>query len=58
MPWPKHADGSNKKVGEMTAAERREVFAASAQRVAAEFQRPEMQAGVAAVLASDPRKPN
>lgn len=56
--WPKRPDGRNKKVGEMTPDERREVFAASAKRLAAEFQRPEVQAGIAAVLASDPRKPN
>lgn len=58
MAWPTRADGTNKTVGEMTQAERREVFTASTQRLSAEFQRPEVQAGFAAVLASDPRRPN
>lgn len=54
MPWPTHADGRNKKVGEMTDEERRVVFDRAIKRTQAHFDRPEVRAALATVLASDP----
>lgn len=51
--WPTRPDGSNMTVGEMTPEQRRAVFAAAVQRTKAHFERPEVRAGIAAVLASD-----
>lgn len=48
--WPKHEDGTNKRVGDMTPEEQRAVFKAAAERVQAEFARPEVQDKLAAVL--------
>lgn len=36
-PWPKHPDGTNKTLGEMSKEERRQQVAKSVERVAAEF---------------------
>lgn len=33
MPWPTHADGTNKSIGEMTAEERAAVIKASTDRI-------------------------
>jgi hypothetical protein len=44
--WPKHADGRNKKIGEMTREEARTVTKAACHRVQAHFDRPEVQAGI------------
>jgi hypothetical protein len=49
--WPKRPDGSNKTVGEMTPAEKREQFAKAAKRVQAEFEDPAMQKAVGDYLA-------
>ena len=51
--WPKHADGTPKKVGEMTREEQRVVFAASAQRIKAELESPKMQRALASLLSDD-----
>ncbi len=40
MSWPTHADGRNKKIGEMTPAERQAVTAAAAGRLQAEADDP------------------
>lgn len=48
--WPKHADGSPKKMGEMTADERRAQFKLACQRLQAEFDHPAVQEKLAAVL--------
>jgi hypothetical protein len=40
MAWPTRADGSNKKIGEMTPAERQAVTAAAARRLKAEADDP------------------
>lgn len=36
--WPKHQDGRNKKIGEMTTAERRSVMKDAAARLKVEFE--------------------
>jgi hypothetical protein len=38
--WPKHADGSNKSIGQMTPEERRAVFSAAGKRLQAEMEDP------------------
>jgi hypothetical protein len=38
--WPKHPDGRNKKMGEMTQDERRTQWKAAGARVMGHFQRP------------------
>ncbi len=48
--WPTRADGQNKTVGEMTPEERREVIAAAAQRVKAQFEAPKAQAAFSRLL--------
>lgn len=48
--WPKHQDGSPKKMGEMTPEEREACWTQAAQKVKAELERPEVQARLAAVL--------
>jgi hypothetical protein len=48
--WPKHPDGRNKTMGEMTPEESRAVIAASCARLKAEFEHPVMQEKLAAVL--------
>lgn len=48
--WPKHPDGTNKRVGDMTPEEKRAVFQAATLRLKAEFEQPDMQAKMAAVL--------
>lgn len=45
--WPTHPDGTNKRMGEMTAEERRIQVKASCERLRAEFEHP----ATAAVLA-------
>ncbi len=57
-PWPKHPDGSNKKMGEMTQDERSAQWKAAGARLQAEFDRPEVRAGIAAVLDSNTSLPN
>lgn len=56
--WPKHPDGRNKKLGELPKEQQMEIVRRAAEKVAAEFQRPEVQAGLAAVLDADPRCPH
>jgi hypothetical protein len=51
--WPKHPDGRNKKMGEMTADERRAQWKGAADRAKAYFEQPVVKAGIAAVVASD-----
>lgn len=51
--WPKHPDGRNKKMGEMTADERRTQWKAAADRAKVYFEQPGVRAGIAAVMASD-----
>lgn len=51
--WPKHESGRNKLVGEMTPDERKAVFSAATARLKAEFEHPETQAKLAAVLRGD-----
>lgn len=48
--WPKHESGRNKRVGEMTPAERKAVFSAATAKLKAEFEHPDTQAKIAAVL--------
>ena len=48
--WPKHPDGRNKKMGEMTPDERREQFRASLARLKAEFEDPRKQAAIKAAF--------
>ena len=48
--WPKHPDGQNMKMGEMTPEQRREQWKAAVARVKANIERPEMQAQLARVL--------
>ncbi len=48
--WPKRPDGKSKRVGEMTAEERREIFRGAAARIKAEFADPLVQEKIAAVL--------
>lgn len=50
--WPKHTDGRNKKIGEMTAEERHAVTKGAAQRLQAEFDDPSstLRRGVEAIL--------
>jgi hypothetical protein len=48
--WPKHPDGSNKRVGDMTPEESRAVFKAAGERVKAQFERPAVQAALDKVL--------
>jgi hypothetical protein len=44
--WPKHANGSNKKVGEMTREERRRVTVESCKRLKNEFEQPHVKAAL------------
>lgn len=48
--WPKRADGSPKKIGEMTKAEKDGVFRRAAARVREEFEDPHVKASIARVL--------
>jgi hypothetical protein len=48
--WPKHADGSPKKFGELTSAEKREQMRAAGQRVQRQFERPAVKAALAKIL--------
>jgi hypothetical protein len=41
--WPKHPDGTNKKMGEMTREESRKIVAAACERLRAEIESPAMQ---------------
>jgi hypothetical protein len=50
VEWPKHPDGSNKTIGEMTRDEARAQTGAACRRLAAEFNRPGVKAGIAAIL--------
>lgn len=56
--WPTHPDGRPKKMGEMTSEERRACWKAAAARTQEWFDRPEVKAGIAAVLASNAARPN
>jgi hypothetical protein len=51
--WPKHADGTPKKVGEMTRDEARTCFADAAQRVKAELEAPAVQKAISDLLSHD-----
>ncbi|MGD9670275.1 MAG: hypothetical protein AB7U75_14755 [Hyphomicrobiaceae bacterium] len=51
--WPKHEDGSNKKVGEMTREERRGVFKDACAKLQGQFADPRFQAGIERVLSDD-----
>lgn len=44
--WPKHPNGANKKIGEMTEAEKREQFAAAANRIKREMETPAFAAAL------------
>jgi hypothetical protein len=55
-PWPKHPDGRNNKMGEMTADERRAQWKAAGARAEQYFKQPSVQAGIAAVIASNTDK--
>lgn len=46
MEWPKHADGRPKKMGEMTADERREQAKLAVSRLKREFENPEVKAAI------------
>lgn len=48
--WPKHESGRNKRVGEMTPAERKAAFSAATSKLKAEFEHPDTQAKIQAVL--------
>lgn len=48
--WPKHKDGRNKKIGEMTPEERRAVFKDAVLRVQKEFDDPRTQEKLKHVL--------
>ncbi len=50
--WPKRLDGSNMSVGEMTQEQRRAAFKDAAQLALRYFARPEVKAGIAAVMES------
>lgn len=50
IDWPKHPDGRNMKMGEMTPEQRRAQWKAAAERFKAEVERPEMQAQLVRVL--------
>lgn len=48
--WPKNADGTNKRFGDMTREEQREQMAAAGKRLEAEFADPARQAALAAFM--------
>jgi hypothetical protein len=48
--WPKHPDGRNKKMGELTAGEQKEVFRRACLKLKAEFEHPLVQEKIAAIL--------
>lgn len=48
--WPKHLNGKNKKIGEMTQVERKAVFTNAVNTVKKEFENPLVQEKLAAVL--------
>lgn len=50
MSWPTHADGTNKKMGEMTREEQREQFRAAGRRLQDEFENPLVQQKLSALL--------
>ena len=52
-PWPKHPDGRNKRMGEMTKDERRAQWQAAGQRLQAEFNDPGVKARLAAALSTE-----
>jgi len=47
QPWPTRPDGSNKTVGEMTPAERKQVFTDAAARLKDQFEHPAFRAALA-----------
>ena len=49
-PWPKHPDGTPKKMGEMTQAEQRAQWVDACARLKVEFETPAIQAALAAAL--------
>lgn len=51
--WPKHQDGRNKKIGEMTPDERKRVARESVAVIKAEFEDPRHQAAIKAYLEED-----
>lgn len=53
MAWPTREDGTNKRVGEMTPEERKEVFATAAKRTQQHFERPDIQAGLKEMLSDN-----
>lgn len=48
--WPKHSDGRNMKLGEMTPEQRREQTRLACKRLEQEFANPLVQEKIAAVL--------
>ena len=52
--WPTDDNGKPMKMGDMTPDQRREQIKKACVRVQSDFQRPEVQAGIAAVLSIDP----
>jgi len=53
VPWPKHADGRNLRMGEMTPEMQRIQWQQAAQRVKAKFEQPAMQAAITKVLSGE-----
>lgn len=52
--WPKHPDGRNMKLGEMTPEQRRLVWTEAGKRLEAEFAQPHVKAQLSRILRSDP----
>jgi len=48
--WPKHPDGRNMKIGEMTQQQRREVSERALSKVCADMNRPAMRAALSDML--------
>ena len=48
--WPKHPDGRNKKMGEMTREEQVEQFGAACDRLQAEFNQPSVKKALTEIL--------
>ncbi len=53
VPWPKHPDGRNMRMGEMTPEMRRIQWQQAGQRVMARMRQPAMQQAIAKVLSGE-----
>lgn len=49
-PWPTHADGTNKRVGDMTIEDRRQVFAGASYRTKVYFERPAVKEALSKII--------